>query len=149
MSKTALGVFFGIIGALVFLHLYRQYRLSQLQGKPFDIWSSLFSPLSPVAPVTTAKYVYKNKKCYLQSGTTEAEVDLKNCYSLPELATDLVSEYNSLASQISSMTNPNDPANVANVTAWTNRQNDIIAILKEIKGCAPRQGIDVPTLTCI
>lgn len=150
MSKTALGVFFGIIGALVFLHFYRLYSMAKDKGQPFDLWASIFGPsASTVVVPPQTSYVYENKKCYLSDGTNKSEVDLSKCYAIPQLSTDLVAEYNNLASMISAVTNPNDPANAANITNWTNRQNQIIVILKDMKGCAPRQGIDIPTLTCI
>lgn len=151
MTKTALGVFFGIIGALLFLHIYRKYSMAKAAGQPFDLWSSLFGPSMGTTVVTppVASYVYENKKCYLSDGINKSEVDLLKCAANPQVALDLQAEYTNLANQISSLQNPNDPNNAANIANWTNRQQEIIAILKNLKGCNPRQGFDIPTLTCI
>lgn len=149
MTKTALGVFFGIIAALVFLHIYRKYSIAKDKGLPFDFWGSLFGNSTTVSPTPVAGYVYENKKCYLSDGANKTEVDLQKCAGIPQVSIDLQFEYNNLANQISSLQNPNDPNNAANLLIWQNRQNEIIVILKNLKGCNPRQGFDISTLTCI
>lgn len=148
MLKTTVNVILVLLGIVGLAYLISKYRKAQAEGRPFT-WDDILS-------TPTAQGIgYKDGKCYqvkynAVSGQSEStEIALSNCYNLSSFQNALKQEYLNLQAKLNQPPNNADPNDAQNRIDWQARMDEIVALLKQIKGCSGRQGFDINTMQCI
>jgi len=147
MTKTALGVLIGILLAIIVIHIYRKWQMAKSKGQPFGLDDLIGS--------NNAVYSYDNGVCYatitnsITNNARKVPTDVKNCFTISGFLTAITNEYQNLKNQLAALPNPSDPNDAINRQKWQQRINDIISILKTMKGCAANDSFDVETMSCV
>lgn len=147
MTKTALGVLVGILLAIIVIHIYRKWQAAKAKGQPFGLDDLIGS--------NNSVYSYEDGKCYatitnsITNNTRKVITDVKNCFTISGFLTAITNEYQNLKNQLSSIPNPSDPNDAINRQKWQQRINEIINILKTMKGCGANESFDVETMSCV